>query len=63
MGNISNNTRIGIGLFILGIIGIFYIADELFAELSVSWYATVLLSLVASSVGLVLLWKKGKRER
>jgi hypothetical protein len=63
MGKTSNSIRNGIGLFVLGIIGIFYIADTLFAELSTAWYATILLSLITSSVGLVLLWKKGKHER
>lgn len=59
----SNSTRNGIGLFVLGIIGVFYITGELFTEFSVGWYTSIGLSLVASSVGLMLLWKKGKDAR
>ncbi len=54
----SITLRIGIGLFVLGIVGFFYIADKLFVELSGLWYSTIIASLIMAAVGLVLLWKE-----
>lgn len=63
MGKITGNIQLGIGLFILGIIGIFYLADKFFMGYSAGWYVTIIVSLVISGTGLVMLWKKGKHER
>ena len=54
----SVTLRIGIGLFVLGIVGILYIADKLFVEPSGLWYSTIIVSLIMATVGLVLLWKE-----
>ena len=56
--------KISIGLFILGIIGFFYIS-ELCVEYSIPWYAVMIVSLVMITVGVVLLWVNwgGKKKR
>ncbi len=54
----SRALRIGTGLFVLGIVGLFYIADKLFVQLSGLWYSTIIASLIMAVVGLVLLWKE-----
>lgn len=63
----SITLRIGIGLFVLGLVGFFYIADTLFVELSGLWYSTIIASLIVAVVGLALLWKewglKGRKSR
>ncbi|MFC2036112.1 hypothetical protein ACFLUJ_08365 [Chloroflexota bacterium] len=60
----STTVQIGIGLFVLGIVGFFFIADKLFVELSGLWYSTIVAFLVIAIVGLALLWKEwGPRSR
>ncbi len=50
--------RIGIVLFVLGVVGIFYIADKFFVEPSGLWYSTIIVSFIMAAVGLALLWKE-----
>ena len=54
----SITVRIGIVLFVLGVVGFFYIADKLFVEPSGPWYSTMIASLIMAAVGLALLWKE-----
>jgi len=58
----SITLRIGIALFVLGLVGFFYLADKLFVEFSGLWYSTIIVSLVMAAVGLVLLWKEWGRK-
>jgi len=58
----SVTLRIGIGLFVLGVVGCLYIADKFFVELSGLWYSTIIASLIVAVVGLVLLWKEWGRK-
>ena len=59
----SKMLKISIGLFVLGIIGLFYIAD-LCVEHSVLWYSVIIVSLILLIVGLIILWTEwgGKRK-
>ena len=59
----SRALRIGIGLFVLGVIGVFYLADELFPSYSGAWNGTVIISLIMAAIGLLLLWKEWGRKR
>ncbi len=60
----SRNLQIGIVLFVLGVAGFLYIADELFLNYSGLWYATVIVSLIVAVIGLVFVWKElGRREQ
>ena len=58
----SVTLRISIALFVLGVVGFFYIADKLFVEFSGLWYSTMIVSLVMAVVGLALLWKEWSRK-
>ncbi len=59
----SKMLKISIGLFILGMIGLFYITD-LCVEYSVLWYSVIIVSLILIIVGLIMLWTEwgGKRK-
>ena len=54
----SITVRIGIGLFIVGVVGVFYIADKLFVPHSGFWYSVLITSLIMATVGLGLVWKE-----
>ncbi len=59
----SKTLKIGIGLFVLGIIGFFYISD-LYVRNSALWYSVIIVSLIMAIVGLILFWVEwgGKRK-
>ena len=54
----SITLRIGIILFVLGVVGVLYIADKFFVDPSGLWYSTIIASLIMAVVGLALLWKE-----
>jgi hypothetical protein len=59
----TKTLKIGIGLFLLGIIGFFY-SSELSVWHSVLWYSIIIVSLIMATIGIILVWIEwgGKRK-